>query len=71
VGSVAFQNGRKWTLAVGALVCVHIAATVLVRRSFALTAFGDILQNLILLASAALFLNNFRLASPRNRLFWA
>jgi diguanylate cyclase (GGDEF)-like protein len=70
VGSVAFQNGRKWTLAVGALVCVHIAATVLVRRSFALTAFGDILQNLILLASAALFLNNFRLASPRNRLFW-
>jgi diguanylate cyclase (GGDEF)-like protein len=70
VGSVAFQNGRKWTLAVGALVCVHIAATVLVRRSFALTAFGDILQNLILLASAALFLNNLRLASPKNRLFW-
>jgi diguanylate cyclase (GGDEF)-like protein len=70
VGSVAFQNGRKWTLAVGALVCVHIAATVLVRRSFALTAFGDILQNLILLASAAIFLNNFRLASPKNRLFW-
>jgi diguanylate cyclase (GGDEF)-like protein len=71
MGRVAFNNGRGWTLGIGALVCVHVAVSILARRSFALTAFGDILQNLILLAATLVFFTNFRRASPKNRLFWA
>ncbi len=71
MGRVAFKNGRGWAFGIGVLVCVHIAISVLARRSFALTAFGDILQNLILLAATLVFFTNFRRASPKNRLFWA
>jgi diguanylate cyclase (GGDEF)-like protein len=71
VGNVAFRGGRKWTIGIGALVCVHLAVSLLAKRSFGLTAFGDILQNLILLSSTAAFLNNFKKAAPGKRLFWA
>ncbi|HKU24905.1 MAG TPA: GGDEF domain-containing protein [Candidatus Sulfotelmatobacter sp.] len=71
MGSLAFQHGRKWTIGIGALVCAHIAVSLLARRSFGLTALGDILQNVILLAATVAFLRNFKNASPRNRLFWA
>jgi len=71
MGRVAFKNGRGWALGIAVLVCVHIAVSILARRSFALTAFGDILQNLILLAATLVFFTNFRHASPKNRLFWA
>ena len=70
MGSLAFKSGRRWTVGIGALVCVHIAVSLLGRRSFALTAFGDILQNLILLAATAVFVKNFKKASPKHRLFW-
>jgi diguanylate cyclase (GGDEF)-like protein len=39
-------------------------------RSFALTAFGDILQNIILLSATVVFLLNLRSASPKAKLFW-
>lgn len=71
VGNPAFKSGRAWIIAIGALVCGHIAVSILVHRSFALTAFGDILQNLILLAATFVFLRNLRNAPPGNRLFWA
>ena len=71
MGSSAFQHGRKWTIGIGALVCAHIAVSLLARRSFGLTALGDIVQNVILLAATVAFLRNFKNASPRNRLFWA
>jgi diguanylate cyclase (GGDEF)-like protein len=52
-------------------VCAHVAVSLLAQRSFGLTAFGDILQNLLLLAATSAFLTNFKKAAPGNRLFWA
>ena len=54
-----------------AVVCVHIFLSLLAPRGFALTAFGDILQNLILLGATVAFLVNARTASQKVRLFWA
>lgn len=70
MGRLAFKNVGSWTIGIGALVCGHIAVSLLARRSYALTAFGDILQNLILLAATIVFISNFKKASPKNRLFW-
>ena len=70
MGSLALQHGRKWTIAICALVCVHILLSLIVPRSFALTAFGDLLQNLILLGATVAFLANVRTTSGRARLFW-
>ena len=55
------------------VACVHILLSLLAPRGFALTAFGDILQNLILLCAFVAFLSNVReaSASPKARLFWA
>src|SRR5499427_7902057 len=52
------------------LVCVHIAVSVLVLRSFALTAFGDILQNVVLSVAAIAFLIKVKDTSGKTRLFW-
>jgi diguanylate cyclase (GGDEF)-like protein len=54
-----------------ALICVHVVLSLFAARGFALTAFGDILQNLVLLAATVAFLLNTRNAAPRARLFWA
>jgi diguanylate cyclase (GGDEF)-like protein len=54
-----------------AVVCVHVLLSLLAPRGFALTAVGDILQNLVLLCAAVAFLANLRTASPKARLFWA
>jgi diguanylate cyclase (GGDEF)-like protein len=54
-----------------ALVCGQILVSVLVPRSFALTAYGDILQNVVLLCAAVSFLSNFRNSAPKARLFWS
>src|SRR5262245_26393593 len=48
VGYAVVQDGRKWTIAICMLVCMHIGVSLVVPRSFVLTAFGDILQNLLL-----------------------
>ena len=71
VGSSALKSGRKWVLGIGAVVCLHILLSVFVRRSLGLTAFGDILQNVVLFAAAVAFLTNIRTAAPKPRLFWA
>jgi diguanylate cyclase (GGDEF)-like protein len=54
-----------------AVVCVNVLLSVLARRGFALTAFGDILQNVLLLGATVAFLINARKAAPKARLFWA
>ena len=54
-----------------AVVGVHILVSILAPRGFALTAFGDILQNLILFAATIGVALNMRRAAPRARLFWA
>lgn len=52
-------------------MCALAAVSSLVPRSFALTAFSDILQNAVLLgATVALFIN-VRVGSAKARLFWA
>lgn len=51
-------------------MCVHIAVSFFAPRSFALTAFGDILQNTVLLGATIACLSNIKTTSPRNRLFW-
>lgn len=53
-----------------AVVCVHVLLSLLAPRGFALTAFGDILQNVILICATAAVLANLRTALPRARLFW-
>ncbi len=54
-----------------AVVCVHVLLSFLAPRGFALTAFGDILQNIILLCATIAVLSNVKTASPKARLFWA
>jgi diguanylate cyclase (GGDEF)-like protein len=70
VGKFALKSGGKWTIAICALVCVHVALSLAVPRSFALTAFGDILQNVTLLLATVAFLANVRTTSGKGRLFW-
>jgi diguanylate cyclase (GGDEF)-like protein len=52
------------------LVCAHVLISIFVPRGFALTAFGDIFQNVVLLAATAAFFRNVRTASSKARLFW-
>jgi diguanylate cyclase (GGDEF)-like protein len=65
------QHARKWTAIVCAVVCLHVLLSVLAPRGFALTAFGDILQNSILFFATVSVLANLRSASPKAKLFWA
>lgn len=70
MGKSRLQNGRNWAIGICALVCVHVGLSLVVARSFALTAFGDILQNIILLVATIAFLTNVRTTSGRTRMFW-
>jgi len=54
-----------------AVVCVHVLLSLLAPRGFALTAFGDLLQNIILTCATLAVFANVRTASPKARLFWA
>lgn len=71
MGRTTLQGGRIWALGIGALVCVHAAISIFAPRGFALTAFGDILQNLVLLVAAVGFFANLRTACPKWRVFWS
>ena len=65
------QPGRKWIAIVWSLMCVHVMLSLFVPRGFALTAVGDILQNVVLLCATLAVLSNVRTATPKARLFWA
>src|SRR3974390_257163 len=71
VGKSPLQHARKWIAIVCAVVCAHAVLSLLAPRGFALTAFGDLLQNAILLCATIAVLLNARTAAPRVRLFWA
>ena len=71
VGRTTLQGGRIWALGIGALVCLHAAISIFAPRGFALTAFGDILQNLVLLAATIGFFTNLRSICPKWRVFWS
>ena len=71
MGIGASQHGKKWLIGICTLVCVHVALSLLVPRGFFLTAFGDILQNVVLFAAVLAFALNIRKTSGRPKLFWA
>jgi diguanylate cyclase (GGDEF)-like protein len=71
VGSFPLQRGRTWATIVCTVVCVHIFVSIFAPRGFALTAFGDILQNVVLLCATLAVLANIKTAAPKARLFWA
>ncbi|HEY6370669.1 MAG TPA: GGDEF domain-containing protein [Candidatus Sulfotelmatobacter sp.] len=71
MGNSPLQHARKWTAIVCTVVAVHVLLSIFAPRGFALTAFGDILQNFILLCATVGVLVNMRNASPKARLFWA
>lgn len=54
-----------------AVVCVHVVMSLLAPRGFALTAFGDIAQNVLLLMGTVTILANVKRAAGKTRLFWA
>jgi diguanylate cyclase (GGDEF)-like protein len=53
------------------VVSVHVLISLFTPRGFALTAFGDILQNAILGVASVAFLWNAKKASAKARLFWS
>ncbi len=53
-----------------AVVCGHVLLSLLATRGFPLTAFGDILQNVVLFFATVAFASNIKTASPKARLFW-
>jgi diguanylate cyclase (GGDEF)-like protein len=65
------DSPRKWTLAVCTLTCAYGLVSILAARGFALTAFGDISQNVILLCATLAAVLNIWKASPRGKLFWS
>jgi len=72
VGKSPLQLARRWTAIVCAVVCVHITLSIFAPRGFALTAFGDILQSVLLLGGAIAIASNVTSAASRKaRLFWA
>jgi len=70
VGRSTLQHSRSWTAIACAVVCVHLLVSLVVPRGFALTAFGDILQNAVLLCATIAFLTNIRGVSSKAGLFW-
>jgi diguanylate cyclase (GGDEF)-like protein len=53
------------------VVCVHMLLSFFAPRSFALTAFGDILQCVLLLIGTIAILSNLRAATRKARWFWS
>lgn len=70
VGMTVLESGRKWTVAVCTLLCAHVLISILAPRGFALAAFGDLLQNVILAGATLVALVNIRKTSGKARVFW-
>jgi diguanylate cyclase (GGDEF)-like protein len=71
VGNAPLQHVGKWKATVCAVVCVHILLSLLAPRGFALTAFGDLTQSVLLLCATFAVLSNVGVADKKARLFWA
>ena len=53
-----------------AVVCVHILVTLLVSHSIGLTAFGDLMQCVLLFGGTLAILSNIRTTDKKAQLFW-
>jgi signal transduction histidine kinase len=62
---------KLWTAAVAGCLAALILAALILHRSFALTAFSDWIQGLLLLSGALAFIPNAIRSRGRVRLFWA
>ncbi len=58
-------------MAASLLVCVHVFLSLRLPRGFALTAFGDLSQSLLLLLATLSFLSLALKSSGKTRLFWS
>jgi diguanylate cyclase (GGDEF)-like protein len=65
------RQAGKWTAIVCAVVCAHILVSLLVARSLALTAFGDLTQCALLLIGTLFILSNITTRDKKNQRFWA
>jgi diguanylate cyclase (GGDEF)-like protein len=71
VGKSPLKHARAWAIVVCALLCAHVVISVFAPHGFALTAFGDLLQNIVLAVASVAFLWNAKKVSAKARLFWA
>jgi diguanylate cyclase (GGDEF)-like protein len=60
----------KWTGMVCAIACTHLLVSLLASPSVGLTAFGDILQCVLLLCATVAVLSNIRTSDKREQIFW-
>lgn len=67
----AHKLERQWTLASGLLVFAYLGCAVLAAPGYRLTAFGDLVQCLLLLAVTACFAINLEARRRKSRIFWA
>src|SRR5579872_1740170 len=68
---MSLRKPGRWAVAVCALVCVHVFVSLLVPRKFALTAFGDLTQSVLLLCGTLSILWNVKARHKKAQLFWA
>jgi diguanylate cyclase (GGDEF)-like protein len=71
VGLRLNEVAKRWCLAASVLVCVHIALSLHLPNSIALTAFGDLTQCFLLLFATVSILLVAIKSAARARLFWA
>ena len=62
---------KLWTAAVAACLAALILGALILHRSFALTAFSDLIQCILLLSGALSLVPNAVRSHGRLRLFWA
>jgi signal transduction histidine kinase len=65
------KRSNLWLAAIAAVVAAQIVAALVLKHSFALTAFSDVLQSLLLLSGTAVFVLLAIRAQGRMRLFWS
>jgi signal transduction histidine kinase len=64
------RRSKLWILAAAGLVCAQAAASLLLRRGFALVALTDLTQLLLLLSGTLALLPNVVATRGRTQLFW-
>ncbi len=65
------RQPSKWAGMVCAIVCVDLLVALLAPRSMGLTAFGDLIQCVLLFCGTLSILSNIRTNDKRAQLFWA
>lgn len=63
-------RAKAWILVLWAVVCLVAIFSLAVPRSYFLTAFGDVVQCLLLLSAAVVSFSNVQLGERRAKFFW-